>query len=214
MATMTTPTVDERIALVRRGQLLSRITLAYNSLEGVVSIVAGALAGSIALVGFGVDSVIEVASSLAALWRLRSDHSEVSRERSERVALRIVGVSFIALAIYVGVDAVKSLLTREAPERSIPGIVITSLSVVIMPYLARQKRQVAKRLGSRALEADANQTDLCAYLSWIVLGGLALNAVFGLWWADSVAAIVITPIIAKEGLEAVRGEEPCEDCHT
>jgi divalent metal cation (Fe/Co/Zn/Cd) transporter len=191
--------------------VLSRITLAYNAIEGILSIGAGLLAGSIALVGFGVDSVIEVASSVASLFRLRRDADVARRAHAERLTLRIVGWSFLALAAYVAVDAGHALYGREVPEKSIPGLVITVLSVIIMPLLARAKRRVADALGSRALKADATQTNLCAYLSVIVLLGLLLNVALGWWWADPVAALVMVPIIAKEGLEGVRGEAPCDD---
>lgn len=199
----------ERIAIARRGTLLSRFTIAYNSAEGVIAVVAGVLSGSVALVGFGVDSVIEVVSSVAALWRLRSDADEGRRERAERITLRVVGASFVALAVYVAVDAAHSLWTREAPERSIPGLLITGLSVVIMPLLAKAKRRVGEQLGSRALVADAMQTNLCAYLSVIVLVGLLLNAIAGWWWADPLAALAMVPIIGKEGVEGLRGEDKC-----
>ena len=203
---------EERAVIARRGTLLSRITLAYNAAEGLLSIGAGLLAGSIALTGFGVDSVIEVASSVAALFRLRHDAHAERRARAERVAMRVVGVSFLLLAAYITVDAGHALYVREGPEKSILGLVITALSVIVMPYLAREKRRVARALDSRALTADAMQTSLCAYLSAIVLAGLLLNALFGWWWADPVAALAMVPIIAKEGLEGVRGEEPCDDC--
>ena len=203
---------SEREAATRRGKLLSRITLVYNTGEGLAAIVAGLLAGSIALVGFGVDSVIEVVSSVAALWRLHSDADPARRAHSERSALRIIGACFLALAAYIVVDAGHALLTREVPERSIPGVVITVLSVVIMPLLARGKRQVATTLGSRALVADAMQTSLCAYLSLIVLVGLLLNVVLGWWWADPVAALAMVPIIAKEGIGGLRGDPSCDDC--
>ena len=202
----------ERAALVRRGQLLSRMTLGYNTLEGAAAVVAGALAGSVSLIGFGIDSLIEVTSSGASLWRLHSDHDDQRREHSERIALRIIGLCFLALAFYIAWEAGRSLWLRDQPERTIPGIVISALSVVIMPMLARRKRKVAVGLGSRALEADARQTDLCMYLSSILLGGLLLNAVLGWWWADPVAALVMVPIIAKEGIEGLRADKPCDDC--
>ena len=211
-AVHTSRSSEQRAVIARRGTLLSRITLAYNAAEGLLSIGAGLLAGSIALTGFGVDSVIEVGSSLAALFRLRHDLDEERRERAERIAMRVVGVSFLLLAAYIAVDAGHALYVREAPEKSIPGLVITVLSVLVMPYLAREKRRVARALGSRALSADATQTSLCAYLSAIVLAGLLLNALFGWWWADPIAALAMVPIIAKEGLEGVRGEESCDDC--
>ena len=194
-----------RAALVRRSQLYSRMTLIYNSAEGVVAIAAGIMAGSVALVGFGIDSVIEVVASLAALWRLKRDADATHRERSERMALRVIGSSFLVLAIYVLVDAGRALYRHEAPESTILGLGITILSVVIMPLLARAKRRIAVTLGSRALSADATQTNLCAYLSAIVLVGLVVNATLGWWWADSVAALVMVPIIAKEGVEGLRG---------
>lgn len=203
---------DQRAELVRRGQLLSRITLAYNCLEGIASIVAGAVAGSISLVGFGIDSVIEVSSSVAALWRLRADADAKRRERVERITVRTIGALFIALALYILIDAAHSLVLRQPPERSVPGIIIAALSVVIMPALARAKHRVAVALGSRALSADAMQSSLCTWLSAIVLVGLGLNALFGWWWADPIAAVCMTPIIAKEGVDGLRSADPCNDC--
>jgi divalent metal cation (Fe/Co/Zn/Cd) transporter len=200
----------ERAALIRRGQLLEYATVGYNSLEGVIAIGAGLLAGSVALVGFGFDSVIEVISGLTLLWRLNADVDEERRERVEQRALRIVGISFLLLAAYVTFDAGKSLLRREAPDESIVGIIIAALSLVIMPLLVRDKRRVATAIGSKALDADATQTLLCTYLSAILLGGLLLNATIGWWWADPVAALVMVPIIVREGLEGVRGER-CDD---
>ena len=201
-----------RRGLVRRGRMLSYLTLGYNVLEGAASLVFGSLAGSIALVGFGIDSLIEVTSSLAALWRLRADLDVVRREKVERSSLRIIGFCFVGLAVYILADAGHALLRSEPPTKSVPGMVVAALSVVIMPLLARAKRQVAASLGSRALQADATQTDLCMYLSAIVLGGLALNALFGWWWADPIAAIAMTPFIAKEGISGLRAEDTCEDC--
>ena len=186
--------------------------MAYNVLEAVVALIAGFIAGSVALVGFGADSLIEVASSVAALWRLRSDANVHRRARIDATTLRIVGWCFIALAIYVAGDSVKTLWQREIPEASIAGIMITALSVVVMPLLARAKRRVAGALSSAALHAEAMQTSLCAYLSAITLSGIALNALFGWWWADPVAALCMVPIIAKEGLEAVRGDERADCC--
>jgi divalent metal cation (Fe/Co/Zn/Cd) transporter len=203
---------EARASLVRRGQLLSRAGLAYNALEGVASIAAGAVAGSISLIGFGADSVIEVSSSAAALWRLSADADPQHRIKVERATSRLIGVLFLALAAYVVVDAGRALYLRTPPERTVPGIIIAAASVVIMPVLARAKRRVAVSLRSRALSADAMQTSLCTWLSAIVLVGLGLNALFGWWWADPVAALCMTPIIAKEGLEGVRGEDLCDDC--
>lgn len=199
---------------VRRGRGLEYLTIGWNSLEGVIAVGAGLAAGSIALVGFGFDSAIEVASGVALLWRLHMDAPE-QRERAEQVALKVVGVSFLALAAYVAFDALQSLVTREPPEVSYIGIAIAALSLVVMPLLARAKRRVAAKINSRAMQADSRQTDICAYLSAILLGGLILNALFGWWWADPAAALVMTPVIGKEGLEALRGETCCDGgtCH-
>lgn len=207
---MTEAALPDRPALIRRGKLLEYATVAYNSIEGIVAVGAGFLAGSVALVGFGFDSGIEVISGLTLLWRLNADANEERREQVENVALRIVGASFLLLAAYVAFDAGKSLLYREAPDESVIGIVLAAVSVVVMPLLARAKRRVAREIGSRAMEADASQTTLCTYLSAILLGGLLLNATLGWWWADPVAALVMLPIIIREGLEGIRGER-CED---
>jgi divalent metal cation (Fe/Co/Zn/Cd) transporter len=201
---------DERANLVRRGLWLNYTTIAYNVVEAVVSLTAGLVAGSIALVGFGIDSVIEVTASGAAQWRLRADLDPVTRERVERRTRRIIGWSFIALAVYVVFESAKTLWLKEPPDRSVAGIIILALSAVVMPILAKAKRRVASGLSSNALRADAMQTSLCAYLSIIALAGLALNALFGWWWADPVAAFAMTPIIAREGLEGLR-DEVCAD---
>jgi divalent metal cation (Fe/Co/Zn/Cd) transporter len=192
---------------------LELLTITWNSLEAIIAVVAGVIAGSIALVGFGLDSVIEVSSGLALLWRLSLDADASRREKLEATALKVVGASFLALAAYVTYDAVSALWTRELPEASYIGIALASLSVVVMPLLARAKRRVASQIQSKALQADSRQTDICAYLSAILLGGLLLNAAFGLWWADPVAALVMVPIIAREGTEALRGETCCDSCH-
>ena len=194
----------DRAALVRRGIWLSYATIGYNSLEAIGSLIAGLLAGSVALVGFGVDSVIEVMASIAAQWRLRSDLDPVRREGVELWTRRIVAVCFLALAVYVLADAASTLWKREAPDRSLFGIVVFALSVIVMPVLARSKKRVARAMRSGALEAEAAQTSLCAYLSVIGLAGVALNALFGWWWADPVAALIMVPIIAAEGWEGVR----------
>jgi divalent metal cation (Fe/Co/Zn/Cd) transporter len=201
-----------RIGLVRRGRKLEYLTIGWNMLEGMIAVGAGFVAGSVSLVGFGFDSFIESLSGGALLWRLRSDEDA---ERREQLALKLVGVSFLILAAYVAFDAAKSLIKREPPEASYVGIGLSILSLIVMPLLARAKRRVAAGLNSRALTADSRQTDICAYLSAILLGGLLLNALFGWWWADPVAALIMVPIIANEGVEALRGETCCgEDaCH-
>jgi len=209
---MTDVLAAARPAWVRRGLRLNYLTLAYNTVEAIVSIAAGLVAGSVALVGFGVDSGIEVTASAAAQWRLRADLDPVRRERVERVTHRVIGASFLVLAAYVAVDSVTTLWKREAPAASPAGLMILVLSLLVMPVLARAKRRVARALLSRALEADAAQTSLCAYLSLIALAGVGLNSAFGWWWADPVAALAMVPIVAKEGMEGLRGEAGCE-CH-
>ena len=203
-------TLEARADATRRGRNLEYLTIGWNSLEAVAAISAGILASSIALVGFGFDSVIESLSGAVLLWR------SVAGEEREKLALRLVGISFLILAAYVGFDAVKSLVYQELPEASYTGIVIAALSLVVMPILARSKRKVAASLNSRAMLADSRQTDICAYLSAILLGGLILNAFFGFWWADPVAALVMFPIIIKEGIKGLRGEScGCNEgtCH-
>lgn len=197
---------DEISGVVARGRRLEYLTLGWNSLEAVASIGAGLLAGSIALVGFGFDSVIECVSGATMLWRLRD-------ESRERTAVKVVGFSFLLLAVYVAVDAGKTLIAKEPPERSIIGICIAALSLIAMPLLARAKRKVARELNSGAMQADSRQTDVCAYLSAILLGGLVLNATLHWWWADPVAALIMVPIIVKEGWDGLRGKTCC-DCHS
>ncbi len=192
---------------VQRGRRLEYLTLAWNSLEAVAAIAAGLISGSIALVGFGLDSVIECFSGGVLLWRLRAGEEG---ERRERMALRLVGVSFIALAIYVAYDAISSLARHETPEKSWFGVAVAMASLIAMPLLARAKRRVASQLNSGALHADSRQTDICAYLSAILLGGLLLNALLHWWWADPLAGLIMVPIIGREGVEALRGKTCCE----
>ena len=206
---MTDASALNRQLLVQRGRKLEYFTIGWNSLEGVVSIVAGVLAGSISLIGFGIDSFIEVTSGAALLWRLHHDLNPSRREGIERRTLRIVGLCFIALAVYIAFDSVASLIQRAAPERSLPGILIAALSLCVMPLLAKAKRKVAVGIGSAAMHADSRQTDFCIYLSAILLGGLLLNALFGLWWSDPVAGLVMVPIIAKEGVDGLRAKACC-----
>lgn len=203
--------MSSREAIVARGLRLEYFTLGWNLLEALVALVCGVIAGSIALVGFGLDSIVEVSSGSVLLWRLRADRHAENRERAERFAVRLVGVSFLLLALYVAGDAIKTLLRRETPEESIPGIVLAIASLIAMPLLARAKRRVARGLNSGAMQADSRQTDICAYLSAILLGGLLLNAALGWWWADPVAALIMAPFIAHEGIEAVQGKTCCDD---
>jgi divalent metal cation (Fe/Co/Zn/Cd) transporter len=206
---MTEAAVLERRAIVQRGRRLEYFTIAWNTLEGLIAIAAGVIAGSISLVGFGVDSFIEVTSGAALLWRMSADADEHRRERIERVTLRIVGACFLALAVYVGYEAASDLLRKKAPEHSLPGIILACVSLVVMPLLSRAKRGVASNLKSAAMRADAKQTQFCTYLSAILLGGLVLNATLNLWCADPVAGLVMVPIIAKEGIEGLRGDTCC-----
>lgn len=208
-----TATADlARTRAVRRGQWLTWATVGYNLLEGLLSIGAGLVAGSVALVGFGVDSFIEVTASLTAIWRLHADADADRRALAERRALRVIGLCFLALAAYVTLNAGRTLLTRATPEESIVGIVIAALSLVVMPLLARAKRRVATALGSRAIRAEARQTDICMYLSAILLGGLGLHALFAWWWADPLAALAMVPLIGWEGRRALTGHPVCDDC--
>lgn len=202
-----------RTTISQRGKRLEYFTIAWNSLEGLVAVIAGAISGSISLVGFGIDSFIEVTSGATLLWRMAVDADVEKREHNERRALRIVGYCFLALAAYVSYESISELWRKQAAEHSIPGIVLACVSLIVMPLLSRAKRTVGNALGSAAMHADAKQTDFCVYLSAILLVGLLLNALFGLWWADPIAALIMAPIIAKEGLEGIRGEE-CHRCRT
>ncbi len=195
----------EKEKSIKYGKFLEYLTISWNLIEGFVAVSAGILAGSVALVGFGIDSFIEVSSGTILLWRLYAG------EKHEKRALQLVGISLLALAGYVCFEAVRKLIYVETPEESYVGIVIAVLSLAVMWWLAREKKNVAKEIHSHAMEADAKQTDICMYLSAILLGGLGLNALFGWWWADPIAALLMTPIIAKEGYEALKGKT-CSNC--
>lgn len=203
-----------RVVLLGRGVRLEWFTIGWNSVEAVVAIGAGLLAGSIALVGFGLDSVIETVASLLVLWRLRREvggaHDD-KVERAEHAALRFVGLTFLALGVYVLYESSHRLWNREIPAESWLGIGLALCSLIVMPVLAVRKRTVARALGSRALAADAVETLVCAYLSFTLLVGLGLNALVGWWWADPLAALAMMPLILKEGVEALRGESPDEE---
>ena len=200
-----------RLHHVRQGIALEYLTIGWNLLECLVAVTAGILAGSVALVGFGVDSAIESVSGSVLLWRLYAERRGSHVEKIERRALWMVGVSFLLLAVYVAYDSVTTLIERKEPERSLIGILVAIVSLIVMPFLARAKRKAAANLNSAALLADSRQTSLCAYLSAILVGGLALNATVGWWWADPLAALLMVPIIANEGKEAIKGET-CPDC--
>jgi divalent metal cation (Fe/Co/Zn/Cd) transporter len=199
-----------RPAVAERGKRLEYFTIAWNSLEGLAAMLTGAIAGSISLVGFGIDSSIEVISGATLLWRMTVDADVQSRERNEQMSIRIVGACFILLAIYVAYESASDLFKRQAPQRSVPGIILACVSLIVMPLLSRAKKQVSTELNSAAMLADAKQTDFCVYLSAVVLGGLLLNAVLGWWWADPVAALIMVPIIAKEGIEGLKSKACCD----
>jgi divalent metal cation (Fe/Co/Zn/Cd) transporter len=175
------------------------------------AVIAGAVAGSVSLIGFGIDSFIEVTSGSALLWRMSVDADVHRRERHERRALKVVGVCFLCLAVYIANESATDLWSKRAPEHSIPGILLACVSLVVMPLLSRAKRRVGRTLGSAAMHADAKQTEFCTYLSAILLEGLLLNATVGLWCADPVAGLIMVPIITKEGIEGLQGKA-CNDC--
>jgi cation diffusion facilitator family transporter len=199
-----------RRAIAQRGKRLEYFTIAWNSLEALVAIIAGAIAGSISLVGFGIDSFIEVTSGATLLWRMSVDADVQKRERNERLSVKIVGVCFFALAVYIAYEAISDLTGGNAPEHSVPGIVLACVSLIVMPILSRAKKRVGSELGSAAMMADARQTDFCVYLSMILLAGLVLNAAFGWWWADPIAGLIMSPIIAKEGIAGMKGDHCCD----
>jgi divalent metal cation (Fe/Co/Zn/Cd) transporter len=193
---------EPEAALTRRAFALEGLTVAWNTVEAAVALVAGIVAGSIALVGFGLDSLVEIFAAGVVIWQLRG----VSEDR-ERHALRLIAVSFFALAAYVTIEALRDLLLRHEPATSTPGIVLAVASLAVMPSLALAKRRAGQRLGNPVLVADSIETLLCAYLSAILLVGLALNATVGWWWADPLAGLGIAYFALREGREAWRGEE-------
>ncbi|QBI56237.1 cation transporter [Streptomonospora litoralis] len=210
MAYQITPHVSEqrREKLTRRVRLLVAATIAYNAVEAVVAITAGALASSAALIGFGLDSVIEVSSAAAVAWQFSARDAAVRHSR-ERRALRIIAVSFFALAAYVTFEAVRSLLGSGEAETSLPGIVLAGASLVVMPFLSLAQRRTGRELSSASAVADSKQTLLCTYLSAALLVGLLLNALLGWAWADPLVALLIAAVAVKEGREAWRGDACC-----
>jgi len=198
-----------RQAFAKRGKRLEYLTIAWNILEGMVAVISGAVAGSVSLVGFGIDSFIEVTSASTLLWRMSVDADDQRREQNERLSLKIVGICFIALAMYVGYESTSDLVSRKRPEHSIPGIVLASASLVVMPLLSRAKKKIGSSLSSAAMRADAKQSDFCVYLSVILLIGLLLNAGLNWWWTDPVAALIMVPIIAKEGIDGIKAKTCC-----
>lgn len=204
---MTGPTLvsDRTRQLRRRAQLLAAASVSYNVVEAVVAVSAGVVAGSVALVGFGLDSVVEVSSGLVILWQFR----HAMPQSRERLALRLIAVSFLALAAYVGVESIRSLLGDAEPDSSPVGIGLAVVSLAVMPFLSFAQRRTGRGLGSNAVVADGTQTLLCAYLSGVLLLGLVLNATLGWSWADPLAGLVIAAVALKEGLAAWRGEGCC-----
>ena len=195
---------------LRRGLALEYFSVAWNIAEAGVGIAAGVAAGSVALVGFGLDSVVEASSASIIVWRLVSERRGRHAEALERPAIRAVAIAFWALAAYVGTKATIDLVSATRPDESLAGIILASVSLIGMPLLARAKRRASKRLGSHAMHADARQTLLCTYLSAALLVGLLANAVLGWWWADPVSALVIAAVAAREGYQLWTTEDP--DC--
>lgn len=201
--------------LVRHALALEYLTVGWNVMEAAVAIGAGWIAGSIALVGFGLDSIIEVTAAGMLIWRLRCELEclHPTHAGAEKKALKVVGATFFLLAAYVGYQAVNQLLHRQAPDASLPGLILALASGLLMPFLGLRKRRVARQMGSRALEADAMETMICAYLSLALLLGLGLNAWLGWWWADPVAALVMLPVIIQEGRETLKEGMADADYH-
>jgi divalent metal cation (Fe/Co/Zn/Cd) transporter len=199
------PGDDRRVVLARRVRWLVAATMSYNVAEAIVAIAAGAAASSTALIGFGLDSAIEVASAAAVAWQFSSD----DHQKRERAALRVIAVSFFALAAYVTVESIRSLSGAETADHSTVGIVLAAVSLVVMPGLSYAQRRAGRELGSASAVADSKQTLLCTYLSGVLLAGLLLNSLLGWSWADPVVALVIAAVAVKEGREAWRGDHCC-----
>ncbi|OLT35204.1 cobalt transporter [Actinomadura sp. CNU-125] len=209
MTTISLGPSPRRLAvLARRVRLLAAVTITYNVIEAVVAIGAGSIASSGALVAFGLDSVIEVTSAAAVAWQFSARTPDLVEQREQR-ALRIIAISFFALAAYVTVDSVRTLLGSGEAEHSSTGLVLAALSLAVMPFLSAAQRRAGRELGSASAVADSEQTLLCTYLSGVLLAGLAVNSLFGWAWADPIAALVIAAVAVKEGREAWRGDACC-----
>ena len=208
--TLTTPT--ERNAAVARQRWLTTVTIGWNSLEGVVAIAAGIAAGSVSLIGFGLDSGIEVSAALILAWRLAQERRTGCKQDVDKRAQRLIAVSFAALALYVGVESIRDLAMADRPDESPVGIVLAALSLVVMPFLARAKRRLAPLMGSRAVDAEAKQTLLCAFLSGALLVGLSANAALGWWWADPLAGLFIAGAAGYETVNTWRADSLEDTC--
>jgi divalent metal cation (Fe/Co/Zn/Cd) transporter len=204
--------VTERDAAVRRAVWLNAATIGWNSIEGIVAVAVGMAAGSVSLVGFGVDSAIEVSAALILTWRLRQERRSACTQEADGRATKAIAISFAALAAYVGFEAIRDLTSGAEPDASVPGVVLAALSLAVMPFLARAKRRLAPVLGSAAAVADAAQTNLCAMLSAILLVGLAANVVAGWWWADPVAGVGIALLAAIEARRTWLAESLEDTC--
>jgi divalent metal cation (Fe/Co/Zn/Cd) transporter len=202
----------EREAAVAKARRLNQFSLTWNVAEGVVAILAGLAAGSVSLVGFGIDSGIEVSAAVIVAWRLHQERRSGCMASYDRTATRLIAVAFVLLAAYVWIDAIGDLAGRARPEASVPGLVLAVLSVILMPWLARAKRALAPALGSQAVSADAQQTSLCALLSAVLIVGVGLNTLFGWWWADPVAALVIGGLALEAGRRVWRAESLADTC--
>jgi divalent metal cation (Fe/Co/Zn/Cd) transporter len=202
----------EREAAVTRARHLNQISLAWNIAEMFVALAAGIAAGSVSLIGFGIDSGIEVSAAAILAWRLHQEHRGGCMAEYDRTATRLIALAFVALATYVWVDGIGDLIGRSRPEASVPGLVLAVVSLILMPWLARQKHALAPAIGSQAVSADAQQTSLCALLSAVLILGLGLNSVFGWWWADPVAALVIGALALEAGRRVWRADSLADTC--
>lgn len=212
MTTVELQSPTARRAAVRRSRLLNRVTIGWNVAEGVVAVTAGAIAGSVSLIGFGLDSGVEVSAGLILAWRLAKEAQPGCMADFDRRATRLIAVSFAALAVYVGVESVRELLGRTAPHASLVGIALAAVSLTVMPLLARAKRRLAPALGSQAVVSEAAQTNLCAILSGVLLVGLGLNAAFGWWWADPTAGVLISALASREAVRTWRADALADTC--
>jgi divalent metal cation (Fe/Co/Zn/Cd) transporter len=202
----------DRAAIVRRARLLNVATIGWNGVEGIVAVAAGLVAGSISLVGFGVDSAIEVSAAVILAWRLHQERKDGCTQPADARATKAIAISFAFLALGVAVESVRHLAGGEQPDVSVPGIVLAALSLAVMPFLARAKARTAPVLGSAAARADAAQTNLCALMSAVVLAGLAANAALGWWWADPVAGLGIAALAGAEARRTWRAESLADTC--